>query len=188
MIIDEITSYDIANHLGMDLSFFAKSMNLFLISFVVLFSLTVYFIVKMEKNRVQRVNDTKEYESQKEIQKYHDYGMQTYSALISHDDYLIRSINEFDNMRTVVSEFLSGNANNPVYHNFITDAKKSLNSHDMCKGRLMDTLNNGENVYNDSPLFINYKQSVMGVYSVYQDVIRLNVNTGEVSNFNIDDI
>jgi len=188
MIIDEITSYDIANHLGMDLSFFSKSMNLFIISFIVLFSLTVYFVVKMEKSRVQRVNDAKQHEAQKEIQKYHDYGMQAYSALISHDDYLSKSINEFENMRTVVLEFMSANTDNPVYQNFITDAKKSLNSYDMCKGRLMDTLNNGENVYNNSPLFINYKQSVMGVYSVYQDVIRLNVNTNEVSNFNIDDI
>lgn len=188
MILDDIASYDIGHHLGMNLSVFSRGMTFFSISFLIVFVLLTFLLIHNEKNRVKNVNVKKQILAQQEIDKYKQKGMERFNQLNSDDAQLKDIVRDINSISSVIEAFISEKQNIPHYHEIITHSKNALKEYELSRNSLLSLLNNGEEVNTQNPLFMDYKKSVLNINNIYLDILRLNVSKPDTSTIEINDI
>lgn len=188
MILDDIASYDIGHHLGINLSHFSKGITLFSISFLIVFSLLAYFIFCSERKRVINANNKKELLAQQEIAKYKQDGMLRFNQFNSEDAQLKDVLKDLNSISSVIEGFISEKQNIPEYIDIVTKSQNALRQYELSKNTLFSSLNNGEEVNIQHPIFINYKTSALNINNIYVDILRLNISKPDASTIDIDDI
>lgn len=190
MILDDIASYDIGHHLGINLSHFSKGITLFSISFLIVFSLLAYFVFCSERKRVINANNKKELLAQQEIDKYKQQRILRFNQLNSDDVQLKNIVKDLNSISSVIENFISEKENISDYLDIMTKSKNTLRQYELSKNTLFSSLNNGEEVNMQHPLFIDYKTSALNINSIYIDILMLNMNMSkpDTSTIDIDDI
>lgn len=188
MILDDIASYDIGHHLGINLSHFSKGITLFSISFLIVFSLLAYFVFCSERKRVINANNKKELLAQQEIAKYKQDGMLRFNQFNSEDAQLKDVVKDLNSISSVIEGFISEKQNIPEYIDIVTKSQNALRQYELSKNTLFSSLNNGEEVNIQHPIFMNYKTSVLNINNIYVDILRLNISKPDTSTIDIDDI